>query len=305
MAEVVPYPFLSSTHLDNIQNIMHRDLVASSNDARALVCYGFKQSGKAHFISQQEAQENGWSIEFVEKLAMDALEKRVEPEWESQIVNYGGQQHTLLIRTGDDLTSSSILRKQLLTEIQGHFGTPSVGFGVPNRNTIIAGAVPEAILQFLNQKYHDSASNGFHPVSDMVYLVRNGKVLAAAPMPDNMPAPIPSQPVASAEAPASAPRASGKKKLKAPSGRKKLRSGSSSRGNTEVAVEEEDAGATEVNSRAGRSTRLSKSGRRAGSSSRSGSRAGSSSRGVEEEAPAEERPRRRSTGKKISIKKKR
>ena len=46
MAEVVPYPFLSSTQLDNIQNILSRDLVASSNENRALVCYGFKQSGK-------------------------------------------------------------------------------------------------------------------------------------------------------------------------------------------------------------------------------------------------------------------
>ncbi len=189
-AEVVPFPFLSRLNISNIDDILHRDLIASHNEHRALVSYGFKQGAQTHYIGTKEALENNWTIDFVEGLALDALAKHTEPEWEPKVVTYEGKEHTLLIREGDDLTASSILRKQLLKEIQAHFGTPSVGFAVPNRNTIIAGGKPEAIVEFLNEVYHNSSSKGYETVSNMVYLVRNGNVLAAAPMPDNMRAPM-------------------------------------------------------------------------------------------------------------------
>jgi hypothetical protein len=195
MTEVVPVPILSNLNIHNIDQILHRDLIANSNDNRALVSYGFKQNGQTHFIGRREALENNWSLDFVEGLALQALDKHEEPEWEPVEVKYQGTTHTLLKREGDDLTASSILRKKLLTEIQSHFGTKSVGFAVPNRNTIIAAAVPEALLIYLNDSYHASDAQGYEKVSNMVYLVRNGNVLAAAPMPADVPAP---QPIASA-----------------------------------------------------------------------------------------------------------
>ncbi|EDM25583.1 hypothetical protein LNTAR_08171 [Lentisphaera araneosa HTCC2155] len=194
MTEVVPVPILSNLNIQNIDQILHRDLIANSNDSRALVSYGFKQNGQTHFIGRREALENNWSLEFVEDLALQALDKHEEPEWEPVEVKYQGTTHTLLKREGDDLTASSILRKKLLIEIQQHFGTKSVGFAVPNRNTIIAAAVPEALLIYLNDCYHASDSQGYEKVSNMVYLIRNGNVLAAAPMPADVPAP---QPIAS------------------------------------------------------------------------------------------------------------
>ncbi|MDD7986090.1 hypothetical protein PQO01_14150 [Lentisphaera marina] len=194
MTEVVPVPILSNLTIHNIDQILHRDLIANSNDNRALVSYGFKQNGETHFIGRREALENNWSLDFVEGLAMQALDKHEEPEWEPVEVKYQGATHTLLKREGDDLTASSILRKKLLVEIQQHFGTKSVGFAVPNRNTIIAAAVPEALLIYLNDCYHASDAQGYEKVSNMVYLVRNGNVLAAAPMPADVPAP---QPIAS------------------------------------------------------------------------------------------------------------
>ncbi|WDE97386.1 hypothetical protein PQO03_05400 [Lentisphaera profundi] len=189
MTEVVPVPILSNLKISNIDQILHRDLIANSNDSRALVTFGFKQNGQTHFIGRREALENNWTLEFVEGLALQALDKRDEPEWEPVEVKYQGETHTLLKREGDDLTASSILRKKLLIEIQEHFGTKSVGFAVPNRNTIIATALPEALLLYLNDVYHASDSKGYEKVSNMVYLVRNGNVLAAAPMPADVPAP--------------------------------------------------------------------------------------------------------------------
>jgi hypothetical protein len=189
MADVVPVPILSSKSVNNIDQILHRELIANSNDARALVSFGFKQDGQTHFIGRREALENNWSIEYVENLALQGLDKHEEPEWEPVDVKFQGQTHTLLKREGDDLTASSILRKKLLIEIQQHFGTSSVGFAVPNRNTIIACSKPEAMLIYLNDVYHSSDTNGYEKVSNMVYLVRNGNVLAAAPMPADVPAP--------------------------------------------------------------------------------------------------------------------
>ena len=189
MADVVPVPILSSKSVNNIDQILHRELIANSNDARALVSFGFKQNGQTHFIGRREALENNWSIEYVENLALQGLDKHEEPEWEPVEVKFQGQSYTLLKREGDDLTASSILRKKLLIEIQQHFGTNSVGFAVPNRNTIIACGKPEAMLIYLNDMYHSSDSRGYEKVSNMVYLVRNGNVLAAAPMPADVPAP--------------------------------------------------------------------------------------------------------------------
>ena len=70
MTEVVPVPILSNLNIHNIDQILHRDLIANSNDSRALVSYGFKQNGQTHFIGRREALENNWSIEFVEDLAL-------------------------------------------------------------------------------------------------------------------------------------------------------------------------------------------------------------------------------------------
>ena len=189
MADVVPVPILSSMSVSNIDQILHRELIANSNNARALVSFGFKQGGQTHFIGRREALENNWSIEYVEDLALQGLDKHEEPEWEPVQVKFQGETYTLLKREGDDLTASSILRKKLLIEIQQHFGTSSVGFAVPNRNTIIACGKPEAMLIYLNDMYHSSDANGYEKVSNMVYLVRNGNVLAAAPMPADVPAP--------------------------------------------------------------------------------------------------------------------
>ncbi len=222
MSQVVPY--LSRCDFLGKDLMLHRDLVKHSSNTRACVVYGYKDPrGKLQFLSTTEASQNGWSIGFVEKEALDLLMQKSQPEWDAKIVNHGGASHQILVCEGDDMTASNILKKTMLTELQQHFGGDAIYLAVPNRNTIIAAGSAEAIIELVRSKWDMSDTRGYVKVSDMIYAAKNGKVLGAGILPPAPPAakpltlkaPTPAAPVAAAKAPAP----SGKMQLKLPTKR--------------------------------------------------------------------------------------
>ncbi|MEN9361610.1 MAG: hypothetical protein RL095_3145 [Verrucomicrobiota bacterium] len=218
MSQVVPY--LSRCDFLGKDLMLHRDLVKHSSATRACVVYGYKDArGKLQFLSNAEAGQNGWTIGFVEKEALELLMQKSQPEWDPKIVNHNGASHQVLICEGDEMTASNILKKSMLVELQQHFGGDAIYLAVPNRNTIIAAGSAEAIIELVRSKWDMSETRGYVKVSDMIYAAKNGKVLGAATLP---PAPLAPKLTVKAPAPAaapaapSAPAAPGKMQLKLP-----------------------------------------------------------------------------------------
>ena len=187
MSQVVPY--LSRCDFLGKDLMLHRDLVKHSSNTRACVVYGYKDArGKLQFLSNTEANQNGWTIAFVEKEALALLMEKSQPEWDAKIINHNGASHQVLVCEGDEMTASNIMKKTMLTELQQHFGGDAIYLAVPNRNTIIAAGSAEAIIELVRSKWDMSDTRGYVKVSDMIYAAKSGKVLGAGLLPPAPPA---------------------------------------------------------------------------------------------------------------------
>ena len=226
MSQVVPY--LSRCDFLGKDLMLHRDLVKHSSNSRACVVYGYKDPrGKLQFLSNTEANQNDWTIGYVEKEALNLLMEKSQPEWDAKIIHHNGASHQVLVCEGDEMTASNILKKTMLTELQQHFGGDAIYLAVPNRNTIIAAGSAEAIIELVRSKWDMSDTRGYVKVSDMIYAAKNGKVLGAGLLPPAPPAAkpavkgvVPAPAAAPAPAPAAAKAATpGKMQLKLPTKR--------------------------------------------------------------------------------------
>ncbi len=181
-------PYLGRNNWKGKEILMFRDILKTNHLHRAIVCYGYKDqtTGKHQYLTQAEAQQNNLDFAQVEREAranMLYLDKNDPTEWVPVVTQSQGKDVTVLTKVGSDITASNVLREDILVDLQHFFESPTVAIGIPNRNTIIACSKPVMMLEYFKRKYQESVSNGFEPVSDMIYLAKGGVLIGAAPFP--------------------------------------------------------------------------------------------------------------------------
>jgi hypothetical protein len=180
-------PYLGRNNWKGKEILLFRDILKTNHLHRAVVCYGYKDDNDRYqYLTQAEALQNNMDIAQVEHEAranMLYLDQTEDAPWIPVETESQGQTVTVLTKTGGDLTASNILREDILKDLQHYFESPTIAIAVPNRNTILVCSKATLMLDLFKRKYQESVTNGFEPVSDMVYLAKGGVLIGAAPFP--------------------------------------------------------------------------------------------------------------------------